>query len=113
MNRRTTFKDSQEMPYLQAVLKEALRLHPATGLPLWRVVPEGGVQIGDHWLPPGSNVGVNTWVAHYDKNVFGEDAATFRPERWLDAKEESPERLKVLDANYMPVSEIIIILGPD
>jgi cytochrome P450 len=102
-DRRTTFKDSQDMPYLQAVLKEALRMHPATGLPLWRVVPQGGLQIGECWLPPGSNVGVNSWVAHYDKTVFGEDARDFRPERWLEAKEEGGERLKNMEANFMPV----------
>lgn len=103
--RRTTFKDSQEMPYLQAVIKEALRMHPATGLPLWRVVPEGGVHVGDVWLPPGTNVGVNSWVAHYDKSVFGEDAHTFRPERWEEAKESDENRYKKMEANYMPVRE--------
>jgi len=106
VDRRTTFKDSQEMPYLQAVIKEALRMHPATGLPLWRIVPAGGVQVGDHWLPPGSTVGVNTWVAHYDKNVFGADANVFRPERWLEAKNEGGERLKHMEENNMPVSQI-------
>jgi cytochrome P450 len=35
------------MPYLQAVMKEALRMHPATGLPLERVVPAGGASICD------------------------------------------------------------------
>jgi cytochrome P450 len=102
-DRKTTFKDSQDMPYLQAVLKEALRMHPATGLPLWRVVPQGGLQIGEYWLPPGSNVGVNSWVAHYDKTVFGEDARDFRPERWLEAKEEGGERLKNMEPNFIPV----------
>jgi cytochrome P450 len=46
-----TFKESQQMPYLQAVIKEALRLHPATGLPLERVVPEGGATISGHFFP--------------------------------------------------------------
>lgn len=31
------FKESQTMRYLQAVIREALRLHPATGLPVPRV----------------------------------------------------------------------------
>lgn len=103
-NRRITFKESQEMPYLQAVIKEGLRMHPATGLPLWRVVPEGGVKIGEHWFPPGTNIGLNSWVSHYDKNVFGQDAHTFRPERWEEAREEGGERLKRMEASYMPVS---------
>jgi cytochrome P450 len=104
--RRTTFSDSQDMPYLQAIIKEALRMHPATGLPLWRVVPQGGVQIGEYWLPPGSNVGVNSWVAHYDKSVFGDDAHVFRPERWLKAREEGGDRIKAMESSYMPVSHL-------
>lgn len=50
---RVTFTESQQMPYLQAVLKEALRMHPATGLPLERVVPEGGATICDRFFPEG------------------------------------------------------------
>jgi hypothetical protein len=48
-----TFKESQEMSYLQAVMKEALRMHPATGLPLERVVPTGGASICDRFFPEG------------------------------------------------------------
>jgi cytochrome P450 len=48
-----SFSDAQKMPYLQAVIKEALRLHPATGLTLSRVVPEGGFKFEDHFLPEG------------------------------------------------------------
>lgn len=47
------FKESQGMPYLQAVIKEALRMHPATGLPLERVVPEGGATISGYFFPEG------------------------------------------------------------
>jgi cytochrome P450 len=50
-----TFAQSQEMPYLQAVIKEALRMHPATGLPLERVVPEGGVTISGIFFPEGAS----------------------------------------------------------
>jgi cytochrome P450 len=48
-----TFAESQGMPYLQAVIKEALRMHPATGLPLERVVPEGGLTISGFFFPEG------------------------------------------------------------
>ncbi|KAF3404255.1 hypothetical protein DPV78_002408 [Talaromyces pinophilus] len=36
-----------------------------------------------------SIVGVSTWVAHRNKDIFGEDAETFRPERWI----ENPEKV--------------------
>lgn len=88
------------MPYLQAVIKEALRLHPATGLPLWRVVPEGGAVVAGQRFEEGDVVGLNSWVAHYDKNVYGDDAYAFRPERWLEVDEQ---RVREMDANFMPV----------
>lgn len=54
-----TFAESNQMPYLQASMKEAMRMHPAVGLLLERVVPEGGTTIagtypgGDHrWCKP-------------------------------------------------------------
>lgn len=99
---KVTFKESQEMPYFQAVMKEAGRVHPATGLPLWRDVPPGGVEISGRFFPEGTTVGVNTWVAHYNEQVFP-DAKTFRPERWIEA-ESDPERLKLMNDMYMPVS---------
>jgi cytochrome P450 len=51
-----TYGQAQKMSYLQAVLKEALRMHPATGLPLGRVVPEGGAVIAGKMFPAGVSV---------------------------------------------------------
>lgn len=93
-----TFAEAQQLPYFQAVIKEALRMHPAVGLLLERVVPAGGAQLGGISLPQGTVVGMNPWVAARDKAVYGGDASTFRPERWLEASEE---RLKVMDRNFL------------
>ena len=101
-NPEITFKESQAMPYLQAVMKESLRLHPATGLPLWRVVPKGGAEISQRYFPAGSVVGINTWCAHHNEDVFGENGSEFQPERWIVAEREDPLRLKRMDAYYMP-----------
>jgi cytochrome P450 len=48
-----TFKETQAMPYLQAVVKEALRVHPATGYPMFRVVPQGGEVLAGQFFPEG------------------------------------------------------------
>lgn len=47
-----TFQEAQKLPYLQACIKEGLRLHPATGLPMVRVVPKGGATIAGKYFPP-------------------------------------------------------------
>lgn len=101
-----TFKETQRMPYFDAVVKEALRLHSAVGLPLWRVVPEGGVDIAGRYLPAGTNVGINAWVAHFNEGVWGSDAKQFRPERWLEAQAAAQAgdryRLQRMESYYMP-----------
>ncbi|KAJ3537894.1 hypothetical protein NM208_g6135 [Fusarium decemcellulare] len=96
---RIPFKDTQAMPYLQACVKESLRLHPATGLPLARVVPYGGVVVSGTFFPEGTVVGVNSWVAHRNTDVFGPDSDEFRPERWLT---QDKERLSRMEAYWIP-----------
>jgi cytochrome P450 len=51
-----TFKEAQNLPYLQAVIKEALRIHPATGFTMPRVVPSGGATILGRHFPPGVGI---------------------------------------------------------
>ncbi|KAH6951445.1 cytochrome P450 [Fusarium avenaceum] len=99
LSKLVTFKESQKMVYLQAVIKEALRMHPATGLPLERVVPEGGATISGRFFPEGTIVGINSWVAHRNTRVFGEDANVFNPDRWLV---EDSERISIMNRYYMP-----------
>ena len=48
-----TFAEAQKLPYLQAVISEALRVHPAVGVPLVREVPAGGTQIDGYFFPQG------------------------------------------------------------
>ncbi len=57
-----TFQEGQKLPYLQATIKEALRLHAAVGQILSRVVPVGGAQLAGRHFPQG--------VSHYLSVVF-------------------------------------------
>lgn len=91
-----SWSESQHLPYLDACVKEALRLHPAAGLPLERVVPEQGMDIAGHWVSGGTIVGCNAWVIHRREDLFGADVDSFRPERWLEA---DGERVKVMNGN--------------
>ena len=77
------FKDAQKLPYLRAVVYETLRMHPAVGAPLTRVIGPDGAQLAGYFFPPGTEVGVNAWVVHRDTSIFGADADKFNPDRWL------------------------------
>ena len=53
LTRPTKLKEAQQCSYLQMVLKETMRLFPGIGLPMPRVVPEGGLTLGGHFFPAG------------------------------------------------------------
>lgn len=52
MSEATTYNEAQKVPFLQACIKEAMRLHPSLGTQHTRLVPEGGVTIDGRYLPP-------------------------------------------------------------
>lgn len=47
------FSEANQLPYLQAIIKEGLRMHPATGLSLGRVAPPEGATLAGQYFPPG------------------------------------------------------------
>ncbi|KAJ9610743.1 hypothetical protein H2200_005520 [Cladophialophora chaetospira] len=77
------FNDAIKLPYLHAVVLEAMRVHPSLGTGLPRVVPYPGVEISGRFFPGGTGVIMNQNAVHFDTNVFGADAEQFLPERWL------------------------------
>ncbi|KAL9031271.1 MAG: hypothetical protein Q9196_000678 [Gyalolechia fulgens] len=89
-----TWKVARSLPYLDAIIKEAGRLHPPFGLPLERVVPAAGATICGQHFKAGTVVGMSAWVVHRDKDVFGQDAEEWRPERWLEDDVEKRKRME-------------------
>lgn len=91
-----TYAQAASLPYLSAIINEAFRIHPPVGLILERHVPAGGETISGIHLPEGTVVGINAWVLHRNKEIFGKDAHCFRPERWIEC---DPEQLKEMRRN--------------
>jgi cytochrome P450 len=89
-----TWSESQKLPYLDACIKEAFRLHPAAGLPLERIVPPQGADICGEHIPGGTIVGCSAWVIHRRPEVFGEDVDAYRPERWLEVGKEQRKEME-------------------
>ncbi|KAF2837252.1 cytochrome P450 [Patellaria atrata CBS 101060] len=89
--------EAQNLPYLQATIKEALRFHTPIGFGFPRVAPAGGITILDRHFPEGVTLSVNPWVIHRNKELFGDDADVFNPDRWMDA-----ERAKEMNKYMIP-----------
>ncbi|RAQ55733.1 cytochrome P450 [Aspergillus flavus] len=75
-----------DLPYLDACIQEAVRLHPPFALVLGRVVPAGGVTVLNHYLPEGTLVGGNPYVVNRHAETFGPDVEEWRPESWLEGE---------------------------
>lgn len=103
------WKESQNsLPYFQACLKEAMRIGPAVGVAICRKVPGLGVEIDGEYVAGGTEVAVNAWVLHRDKEIFGEDADLYRPERWMveEGNEKAEARVKRMERYMFQVSPI-------
>jgi cytochrome P450 len=85
---KPTYEQLARSPYLEACIKESMRLKPIIATSLPRSVPKQGFMLDGHILPAGTVLGMNPVVIQQDKSVFGSDAAFFRPERWLDTSTE-------------------------
>ncbi|KAF2098887.1 cytochrome P450 [Rhizodiscina lignyota] len=78
-----------KLPYLQAVMKEGLRIHPPSSGLLFKKVPKGGDVLDGRYVPEGTRVGHSMWAIQRDTKVYGPDTDVYRPERWTDADAET------------------------
>ncbi|KUJ11216.1 cytochrome P450 [Mollisia scopiformis] len=79
-----THEETQKLLFLQACIKEALRIHTPVAFGLPRVAPKGGVTVLGRHFDEGVILSVNPWVIHRRREIFGEDADLFSPTRWMD-----------------------------
>lgn len=86
----------EHCPYYVACVKESMRLCPSAPNIFPRMSPKGGYEVDEQFVPEGVEVTCNPWIVHRDKEIYGEDAMEFRPERWLDL-----EKAKVFDKYSM------------
>ncbi|CAI9093209.1 OLC1v1028652C1 [Oldenlandia corymbosa var. corymbosa] len=75
--------DIANLLYLQAIVKEVLRLHPPGPLLSWARLAIHDVHVDKFFVPAGTTAMVNMWAITHDPAIW-KDPWTFRPERFIE-----------------------------
>ncbi|PNX78540.1 cytochrome p450 78a4-like protein [Trifolium pratense] len=81
-----TDADVTKMPYLEAIVKETLRVHPIGPLLSWARLSTSDVQLSNGMVvPTNTTTMVNMWAITHDPNVWA-DPFVFKPERFMKSE---------------------------
>lgn len=97
----------EELPVLNATIKETLRLYGAAPGSLPRCVPEGGATLSGHFLPHGVTVSTQSYTIHRDKNIFP-DPELFDVSRWLPGEKNVSNQVQMAFSPFGAGSRICI-----
>lgn len=96
--------EALQLPYLQAVIYEGLRMNPAFSGQLGKRTPPGGETLPNGvFIPGGVDIAHSTLSMQRLPEVFGNDVDVFRPERWLEAEADPARKTlmtRAVDLNF-------------
>nr|CDP30831.1 Putative Cytochrome P450 [Podospora anserina S mat+] len=76
--RVVSWGQAKRLVYLQACIKEGLRMFAPVAMNLPRVVGPEGLEIGGRRFGMGTILSVNSWVMHFSEEIWGKDAGEFK-----------------------------------
>uniref|UniRef100_A0A914WLT5 Cytochrome P450 n=1 Tax=Plectus sambesii TaxID=2011161 RepID=A0A914WLT5_9BILA len=85
-----SYEDLMRLKYLDWVVKEGLRLYPLASIVNSRQAM-ADTTIGDVSVPAGMFVVADTWTIHYSREIWGDDADQFVPERFDPEENRKPQ----------------------
>ncbi|KAK1547879.1 hypothetical protein CPAR01_01846 [Colletotrichum paranaense] len=80
--------ETQKLPYLQAVIKEAIRLLPSIVFQLPRHTPPD-FKVRGIKIPVNTMIGISPIAQNRDQEIWGSDANEFPPGRWLENEDKT------------------------
>ena len=88
-------KTLNELPLLNAILMETMRLYPPISGGQPRLTPpNSSTRLGKYYdIPPNTRVSASASTVHRNPDVFP-DPDTWQPERWLDGQDDGGEKEK-------------------
>ncbi|KAF7838547.1 cytochrome P450 78A5-like [Senna tora] len=81
-NRWVSDVDLPKLPYVRAIVKETLRMHPPGPLLSWARLAIHDTHVAHHFIPAGTTAMVNMWAITHDPQVWSEPSE-FKPERFM------------------------------
>ena len=84
------YDETTALPYFMACLYETLRFETPAQTILPRYISSEGLDLGKNIIvPAGTEMAASPFIIHRDRATFGDDADTYRPERWLESQERN------------------------
>ena len=105
-----SWRESQRLVFVDAVLREALRIHPPGAILLECIVTsDDGLRLPDRSVLAKEMIfGMTGWTVGQNRQVFGKDAHIFSPDRWLPAA-DAPD--KAFQARLARVKRADVVYG--
>lgn len=105
-----SYDSVKDLPYLNAVIDETLRIHSTSSLGLPRMVPgvspenptPKSIEILGYTFPPGTSLSVPSYTLHHSKEIWGPDADSYDPDRWLDGRPTQRQKDAFIPFSYGP-----------
>ncbi|CAN4086238.1 unnamed protein product [Withania somnifera] len=83
IDRAVCDSDLPNLPYLQAIVKETLRMHPPGPLLSWARLAIHDTRVGQHFIPAYTTAMVNMWAITHDEKIWSQPQE-FMPDRFLE-----------------------------